>query len=364
MCPTGFYGAERWILALVKYLNKDNINCQLAVTRESEDQNIELYRRFKALGLNAYQIKMHGRFDPLAILRLATLIKRQKIDIIHTHGYKSDVLGLLAARITGIKAIATPHGFENVKDIKLQIFIKLGCFTLKYFDKVVPLSDELNSEMKRIKVSPKRIEFVKNGIDLEEIELEKEKTFNPIVSNNHEKIIGYIGQMAFRKNIKDILKTFDLLYKENKNIRLLLIGDGPQKSALEKQARNMTSSSKIDFFGYRNDRLRILRGFDLFSMTSSLEGIPRGLMEAMAMGIPVAAYNISGIDKLINDGETGLLSDFGNVHGLKICWERLLFDTKFAEQIAQNGRKHIIDNFSPERMAGEYTSIYREIIKP
>ncbi len=86
-------------------------------------------------------------------------------------------------------------------------------------------------------------------------------------------------------------------------------------------------------------------------------------MEAMAIGIPVAAYNISGIDKLIIDGETGLLSDFGNVHELKICWERLLFDTKFAGKIAKNGREHIINNFSSEQMAREYTSLYYEIMK-
>ena len=123
ICPSGFYGAEMWILALAKHLNPSRVRCQLVITREAGDQNIEVINRFKSLGLQAHQLKMHGRFDPIAIIGLRKLIRREKIQIIHTHGYKSDILGLFAARISGIKALATPHGFENAKDPKLQLFI-------------------------------------------------------------------------------------------------------------------------------------------------------------------------------------------------------------------------------------------------
>jgi hypothetical protein len=143
ICPTGLHGAEMWILALAKHLDPNKVNCRLAVTRESEEQNIEVYHKFRALGLEASQIRMRGRFDLRAVSGLCRVIKEKKIDIIHTHGYKSDILGLAAARMTGIKAAATPHGFENVKDLKLQLFIKAGCFALRFFDRVEPLSEEL-----------------------------------------------------------------------------------------------------------------------------------------------------------------------------------------------------------------------------
>ena len=100
---------------------------------------------------------LKGRFDPMIIMRLSRLIRQNKIDIIHTHGYKSDILGLLAARITGIKAVSTPHGFENAPDLKLQTFIRLGCAALKRFDYVAPLSEELKSDMLRIKVNRSKI---------------------------------------------------------------------------------------------------------------------------------------------------------------------------------------------------------------
>ncbi len=363
ICPTGFYGAEMWILALAKNLDREKINCQLAITRESEDQNIEIYDRFRALGLDAHKIKMNGRFDPVTILKLVRLIKRERIDIIHTHGYKSDILGLMAARLAGIKVIATPHGFGNVKDVKLELFMRFGRFALKYFDRVAPLSEELESEMVKIKVPYRNMRLILNAVDLEEIELQRRKVSERDYFNSKDKNIVHIGRMDTGKNIIDLIESFDLLYKVNTNIRLILIGDGPLKKVLKKKARSKSSGEKIEFLGYRNDRLKLLKECDLFSMTASSEGIPRCLMEAMAMGIPVAAYRIPGVDKLIIHEKTGLMADFGKVEDLKKCWERLLFDGKFSANISQNGRKHIIESFSAKRMAEEYMNLYQEMVK-
>jgi Glycosyltransferase len=362
ICPAGFYGAEMWILALAKNIDTHSINCKLAITRESEGQNIEIYNRFQSLGFDAHQIKMRSRFDPRVIYKLSRLIKEEKIDIIHTHGYKSDILGLAAAKLAGIKAIATPHGFENSKDIKLQLFIRLGCLALKGFDRVAPLSEELESDMKRIKVKPFKTILIKNGVDLGEIELERKRASSPLLYSKSDKKIGYVGQVASRKNVIDLIKTFDLLYQEIKNVRLILIGDGPKRIELENHARTLASSSNIEFLGYRDDRLKLLKEIDLFCMTSSLEGIPRCMMEAMAMGIPVAAYNIPGVDKLIIHGETGLMANFGDIDGLKKCWERLLFNEELARELGQNGREHVINNYSAKRMADEYTKLYQEVM--
>ncbi len=363
ICPTGLHGAEMWILALAKHLDPNKVNCRLAVTRESEEQNIEVYHKFRALGLEASQIRMRGRFDLRAVSGLCRVIKEKKIDIIHTHGYKSDILGLAAARMTGIKAAATPHGFENVKDLKLQLFIKAGCFALRFFDRVAPLSEELESDMQRIGVNAGRIRRIMNGVDIDEAESERKRKRPPVYTDPDEKRIGFVGQMIYRKNVDDLIKTFDLLYKEHQNIRLLLIGDGPSRPELEAKAKLLPCASKIEFLGYRSDRLQLMKEMNLFCMTSFLEGIPRCMMEAMAMEVPVAAYNIPGVDKLILHEKTGLTADFGQTEALKECWKRLLFDKAFSTQIAMNAGKHVTKNFSAERMAEEYTLLYQDMIR-
>jgi len=362
ICPTGLHGAEMWILALAKNLDSERINCQLAVTLETEDQNIEVYNRFRAMELKAHKVEMRGRFDPLGIMKLCRLIRRENIHIIHTHGYKSDILGFIAARLTGIKAVSTPHGFENAKDLKLQMFIRLGCLMLRYFDRVAPLSEELEDDMHRIGVASYKIRRIMNGVDLDEIESERKINRHPIYSDPGEKRIGYVGQMIYRKNLGDIIKTFDLLYRDHKNIRLILIGDGPMKSELEDMAKTLPSSLQIEFLGYRADRLKIMKELNLFCMTSSLEGIPRCMMEAMALGIPVAAYNIPGVDKLIIHEKTGLMAEFGQPELLKECWKRLLFDNNFSAKTALTGRNHVIKNFSAKRMAEEYSLLYQDMI--
>jgi glycosyltransferase involved in cell wall biosynthesis len=361
ICPTGFYGAEAWILALAKNLDPTRISCHLAVTKESADQNLEIFDRFQAIGLSANQIPMRGRFDPRVILKLSRLIKQEQIDIIHTHGYKSDILGLFAARIAGVKVLATPHGFENAKDLKLKLFIRLGCFALKHADIVAPLSEDLEYNIQKINIQPQKVKLIINGVDLSEIEDERAKQTNPLYSSE-EKIIGYVGQMAHRKNVKALIEAFDLLFQENNKVRLLLIGDGPQKKELQAKTKTLSSSNNIHFLGYRDDRLQFVKQMDLFAMTSSLEGIPRSMMEAMAMGIPVTAFLIPGIDKLIIDRRTGLLAQFGDVEGLKINLQLILSDRQFAQKIGQAGRKHILENFSARRMADEYAALYRSML--
>lgn len=362
ICPAGFYGAERWILALVKNLDREHINCHLAVTHESPDQNIAIYDRIKSFGFGAHKIRMSGRFDPRGIKRLVNLIKAEKIDVLHTHGYKSDLLGWIAARLAGIKIISTPHGFENAKDFKLQLFIKLGIISLKFMDQVVPLSEGIQTDLWRAGIEKDKTRLIRNGVDLDELRNGGFENEPKPATPNQPKTIGYVGQLTSRKNVIDIIRTFDLLYQDYQDIQLVIIGDGPQHHELEHHAQSFSCAPKIHFLGYREDRINVMKTFDLFCMTSSLEGIPRAMMEAMALGIPVAAYRIEGIDRLIIDNETGVLAEFGDCHNLKDRWRKILFDKAFADRISRYGKNHIEKNYSARRMADEYMQLYREMI--
>ena len=142
ICPVGFYGAERWILALANNLDPARIQCDLAVTKENSTQNLEIVKSFPTKAGQTFKLEMNGRFDLSVINKLCALIRLRRIDVIHTHGYKSDILGLLASKLTGIKCVSTPHGFGEKIDLKLKLYIDLGCFLLRYFDSVAPLSNQ------------------------------------------------------------------------------------------------------------------------------------------------------------------------------------------------------------------------------
>jgi len=358
ICPTGFYGAERWILALAKYLPQSEVRCDLAVTVEPGNKDLEISRHYKALGLNTYEIPMNNKFDLSAISKLALLIQEKQIDVIHTHGYKSDIIGVLAARKAGISCVVTPHGFENAKDFKLRLFIWLGCKAMRFASKVVPLSQQLQEDCQRMGVPSNKTLYIQNGVDLSEVE-EQER---PEPTQNAEKRIGFVGQMISRKNIFDLLDIFDALYAKHPNTRLILLGDGDQREALEKHAKTLQSQSHIEFLGFRDDRLELLKSFDLFVMTSTLEGIPRCLMEATAAEIPVAAYDIPGIDQLITHNETGLLAPLGDKQQLQNHWETLLFEPDTAKKLAAAAKCFVYDHYSAQRMATEYKELFEQLI--
>jgi glycosyltransferase involved in cell wall biosynthesis len=359
ICPTGFYGAERWILALAVHLPKDRVRCDLAVTLETDSMDLELVKKYRETCGEAFEIPMSNRFDLGVIRRLVDLIQEREIDIIHTHGYKSDILGVIAARKAGIKAVTTPHGFENASDLKLRFFIWLGCKAMTFADVVAPLSPQLMEDSRNAGVAESKLRYIQNGVDLSEVEQQRQLE-NPLKTSD-EKRIGFIGQMISRKNIFHILDIFDQLCQKHENLRLILVGDGDQREELETYAEKLPSRNRIDFLGYRDDRLVLLQSFDLFVMTSTLEGIPRCLMEACAMEVPTAAYDIPGIDRLLSHQETGLLAKLDDKETLTQYWEQILFDEDLAGRLASNAREFVHQNYSGQRMANEYLELFEEL---
>ncbi|WP_045856637.1 glycosyltransferase family 4 protein [Teredinibacter purpureus] len=362
ICPTGYYGAERWIVTLAKSLDATAIQCDLAVTVEPNMEELKIVGEYRATGQTVHEVKMNNRFDLGVILRLKNLIREKGYTLIHTHGYKSDILGLIAGRLAGVTTISTPHGFENAEDWKLRAYIALGNKTLKHFDVVAPLSEELCADVRALGVKENALCYIKNGVDLEEASDQiASASSNLRLREKKKKRVGFIGQMISRKNIFDLLDIFNSLSAENPELELILLGDGDERAELERYAHTLAATSQIQFLGFRDDRIEWLQSFDLFVMTSTLEGIPRCLMESMAMGIPVAAYKIAGIDQLLFHNETGLLAELGDKAALEDCWKTLLYDTAVADRIASSARDYVMKEFSGNRMADDYTRLYRKL---
>ena len=364
ICSTGFYGAEKWILALANNSDRNLVTSELVVTKESEDHDLQLVRDFDALGLTSHEVKMNGRFDIRVIRSLIKLIKKNNIDILHTHGYKSDILGVIAAKLAGIKCITTPHGFEKSKDWKLEMYISAGCRTFKYFDLVVPLSRELYADVEKYKVPDDKIVYIRNGVDLKDITY-RLPSEDPTTRSDKEhiqapetKTIGFIGQMIDRKNVTHLLDVFDKLAESSNGLNLVLLGDGVSKNKFEAYADKLKCRDRISFLGFQSDPIAHLQTFDLFVMCSTVEGIPRCLMEAMAVGVPVAAYEIPGVNQLLEHEKTGLLATLDNKQELHDCCKRLLWDENLANQVSRAGADHINEKFSAKRMAQEYTEQY------
>jgi len=358
---TGFYGAERWVLAAVRNFDPERVSSMLAVP-EDKGQSLELYGHFRSLGLPAFRCPMRGRFDPGIIVQLRRIIKKERIDIIHTHGYKSDILGFITARLSGSHCVATPHGFDQ-SDKATGFYVRVSYHVLRRCNCVTPISAGLVNDVARIGVAPAKTRLILNGVDLSEIDAVKNSPEPARLHADSMKFLIHIGRLIEHKNIAAIIRAFDLLWHDRQDVRLLLVGEGPQEKMLRDLSNSLPCGPGVEFLGYREDRLELLRRAHVVAMASKSEGIPRCLMEAMAMEVPIAAFDVTGVDRLVLHEKTGLLAPFGDVEALKNRFARVLDHPLLARQLADNGRRYIEQNFSARRMAQEFTDLYFELLE-
>lgn len=363
LSSSGYYGAERWVVALANNLNRTEVNCELAVMYDGAGPPSELVENFPAPVADQHHFYQRSKFDPTVIWTLRELINQQSIDIICSHGYKSDLVALPAARLAGIRCVSTPHGFGSGLSWKMRMYIRLGVMSLRRFDKVVPLSATLFQMLLEQGVSQDKLQLIENSVDL--------GTIDAMVPASHQngpngKVrIGYVGRLVDGKQVDHIIRVFaSLLNERNRDLKefeLYIVGDGPDRASLELLADELGCGNNVVFTGFVEDGLSLLRTLSLFVMASNSEGIPRCVMEAFALRVPVAAYDIPGVSDLIEDGVTGRLATLNDIAGLADCCRQMLEKKHETDSMVTNARKTIEQRFSAQRMAEEYTALYREL---
>lgn len=361
--PTGLYGAERWILALTRYLSPARIESIVGVIRDDGQVGTPpLLDQAATRGLETVSIDAPGRFNPRAISQLRTYLLDQEIDIVHTHFYKSDLIGLLAARGTRCRTVTTPHGWSVDAGFALRVYEKLDRMAFPFFDAIVPLSqDLLDGLSSRVRL---RARLVLNGVDIGEIDAVKDLAPEALAwKGRGEFVIGYIGQLIPRKDLETLLRAFAASQcRDQRSSRLVLVGDGEQRSELQSLAETLGVAERTTFMGYREDRLQLLRGFDVFVLPSRLEGIPRCVMEAMAANVPVIASDIPGSRELLDSGSCGVLVPPGDFMSLASAIDAMMVSADRAS-LAGVARSRVLEHYSAQAVATQYTAVYEELCR-
>lgn len=365
----GLYGAERWILALVKHLDPSKIHSIVGVVKDDEGVEVPLCTEAAKLGFETAVFDAPGMFNPLAVKQLHKYIKNNDIDILHTHYYKTDIIGLLARINTGCKIISTPHGWTAKADFKLRCYEQLNKILLPFVDIVSPLSRELFDSLYSYKINRMIYKFCKNnniclilnGVDVSEID--DVQCVSPILKEwaDNAFVVGYIGRLVNGKGLDVMLKSIAYM-GDSFEIKVALVGDGPLRDELEDMASSLGLQDRVKFYGFQEKRLEFLKGFDLFVLPSLSEGIPRCLMEAMAAGVPVVASDIPGCRNLIRHDDTGLLFASEDSHSLAKAVLDLAGNPSKRLRLAANGGAFVRRQFSAERMAREYEELYLNLI--
>lgn len=355
------YGAEVVILSLLKYLPKERFQpfliCLCHNSKESEF--IDAARRL--YGVEVIPIYMEHKNDISAIKKLRSLLRIHSIQILHTHGYKADIIGFLASLFLRMKLVSTLHGWIGI-DAKLRFNNMLAKQSLKFFHRIIAVSEALQQETIKY-INKRKVICIRNAVDMDYLNRVKPLNLSEILRvEKGDTFVTYVGRLSSEKGVDHLVEAASLINKKNAKITFIFIGEGPMKSALEELRTRLRLDKKIRFAGYRKDALRILKSSDLFVLPSLTEGMPMVCMEAMGLGMLVVATDVGGVSELIKDGVNGFLVPSKRPDLLAEKIEMALENSDQLGLLKTKATQTIKERFSTGRMAGQYAELYGALI--
>ncbi|RJP20681.1 MAG: glycosyltransferase family 1 protein [Candidatus Abyssobacteria bacterium SURF_5] len=268
--------------------------------------------------------------DRLSSLEILSEIHRyvdnHGIDIIHCHGHKEQIFGCIASLLLRkrVKVVRTLHGmpepYSGLAGVRAKCYqILQNCCSLFLTEKIVVVSNDMKDRLKQRKWARKLI-CIHNGIDPEKVKptVSREQMKNLLGIVGDDYVIGVACRLVPIKRLDILLQTMRFLQQKHKEVLLLIAGDGPLLSQLKRQAQLLGIEKRVRFLGFRTDIYDVMSTFDVFVMTSDHEGVPMGLLEAVALGIRVVAPAVGGIPEVVNDHTAVLLENL-NCETLADC---------------------------------------------
>ena len=317
--PIEFGGAEKVSLTLFRYANRDRMRIYPILLVRPWEEDGFFVRELQKEGYSFAKVPVaikpvsQGR-DYFRLIRCAMLIyaelKKGNFDIVHTHGYFADVIGVISAKMLNIPIVSTCHGFIST-DIKLSIYNALDIIALRFMDQVITVSGKLKTDLTKKGIKETKIQVVQNAVavisDVQTLRQQRLMVRKKYGIKADEVVLGFVGRLSVEKGIKYLIESGRGLVMAGVRIRILIIGGGPQRKEIEKLVEEHDLRGNVIFAGFQNDVSGILPAFDIFVLPSLTEGTSMALLEAMACGLPVIATSVGGTPKVVLSGINGIL---------------------------------------------------------
>jgi len=357
-------GAKTHVLSLIKQLQK-----QIDVTLVCFIKT-EFYTDAINMGIDIKLFEQKQRYDLSVVKNLTTLINENNYDLVHCHGARANFLATFFMHKIKVPSVTTVHSdfildFQN--SFYKQIFYKnLNVYSLKKFNYYIAVSDEFKRMLISRKFPEDKIFTVYNGVDFDETlptvnRLDFLKQYN-LDHLDNKIILGILARLHPVKGHKMLFESIAPLISSNKDIHLLLAGDGDEKDSLIKHAEFLNISDNIHFLGFVNKPLDVLNAIDINLLTSYSESFPYVLLEGALLKKPTVASSVGGIPMLIINEETGLTFKAGCTSELTTKLNSVICSPEKQKKLGENLYKHAKENYSLENLANTHIKIYKEII--
>jgi glycosyltransferase involved in cell wall biosynthesis len=317
----------------------------------------------RAIGLKVHVIPERSPVDALVCGRFGRVLRELSPDIVQTHGSKSHFFARMA-RPAAAKWLAYHHGYTD-EDRKMRFYNRVGCWSMRAADRVVTVCKPFARELEASGIERGRIRVLPNSIDprteraAAQTDLPAEHRIPPGVP-----CILAVGRLSPEKGHRDLIEALAILRgrRPDLDFRALIVGDGTERISLERQIADAGLSGSVILAGHRSNPLPYYRAANVFVLPSHSEGSPNVLLEAMALGIPIAACAVGGVPESVTHERSALLVEPGSPVALADSIERLLTDTSLAQRMAKAAIEAAESLHAPAIYCSSLLSIYSELL--
>ena len=374
LTPVEFGGAEKVGLTLLKNIQRNLFDVRpIMLTRPWEEKGF-FTRELEKLDYDYQTIPValyerHQKRDYWRVLRCARLLRsmarNEQFDLIHTNGYFADIIGIPVAKSLGIPTLAMCHGFVD-SDAKLRFYNRLDLLILRLVNRVICVSEELRRLLVRWRVSSRRVYLLRNAVDAvydpKQFAAARQETRRAFGVTEEEILLGSCGRLSAEKGLANLVEAGSSLLAAGLPVKILLIGDGPERLKLERLAMSGNLRERCMFSGFREDVLALLPAIDVFVLPSLTEGTPMALLEAMGQGIPVVAAAVGEVPAIVTNDRNGILVKPGQVAQIAGAVRRIVENGELREGLSQKERETIGNHFGIEPWVHEIERHYTEVI--
>ena len=357
-------GPEKTILSGAALSDRRSFEITVCYLRAADDDRCDIRRRAQELDLRYVELSERSSVDPAIWPRLRDIVRRHRIEIVHAHDYKTDLLAVLLARAEGTIAMATAHGWTGHSARERYLYYPADKRVLRRCDRVVAVSEEIRSELIRHGCRPDRVVTVLNGID--EHRFKQNPAARPAARarfgvSDSDLAIGAVGRLERQKRFDLLIRAFAEARRRVPRLQLLIAGDGSLRQELAALIRALDLGGSCRLLGHTPDVIGLHHALDLFAQSSEYEGTPNAVLEAMALETPVVATAAGGTAELLTDGVHGRVVPIGDVAALADAVGAALTQRDESLARATAARRRIVTELSFGARNARIEALYREL---
>ena len=360
-------GAEVQVGTLLRALSKcSEITLHAIVFHEGR-----LAHELRSLGAAVQVVNDQQKSFPRVIFECRQFVKSRKIQILHSHNYKENLVALLLSRICKVPhLVRTEHGhpepYSAVRNPKHCCVLKADRLAAKYTTaRIVSVSSDLGEYWKR-RVDPRRVTVLHNAVDLERVS----SSFSPAEAKQRlgipcdSFVVGIAARLECIKRHDLFVATAKYLSERIPNSNFVIAGGGRQKGSLQRLILDAGLQDRLTLLGERDDVYDVLRAMDVLLICSDHEGIPMVMLEAMALGVAVVSRKVGGIPEVIQDGATGILVPSDIPEELGLACMSFFEKPRWRANLTQAARDEIHRGYSAHKNAETVLELYQSICRP